>query len=179
MAKAKMAGRSADAEPLAHASRANVPVLKSWDEVNERLRELGACEIDISLINAEMNMAIDAAKRQAEESAAQLKAEMSRLKAEIKEFAEYNKAAMEGKSKRMTFGKVGFRQSSGVSYPAKDADTVLRNLKELGMTDCVNVKETINKEALEKYSDERIAGVGACRKVKDNFFIEVAKELVR
>jgi hypothetical protein len=44
------------------------------------------------------------------------------------------------------------------------------------MTDCINIKETINKERLGEYPDEVIAAVGAGKKVEDVFWYEVDRE---
>lgn len=162
---------------MARSKKTSTPTLKSWDEVNEGLRKYRICEIELALIDAEMNIATTAIKEQAENQAASYKAEMEGIKATIEEFVDFNLADLDGKSKKFTFGKIGFRQSSKITWPTKKTDAVLHNLKQLGMDDCIKrPKETIDREILAKYSDDTIAKAGASRKIKDNFFLETDKE---
>ena len=39
---------------------------------------------------------------------------------------------------------------------------------------CIRVKESVDKEALAKLTDEQLADIGARRKEKDVFFVEPA-----
>ena len=155
------------------------PTLQSWEEVDRCLREIGECEIAVSTIQADMNIAINDVKERAVNLSDPLNDKIKRLTALVKEYAEHTKADMNGKSKLLNFGKVGFRQSSSVIVTPKMVDLVINNLKQFGMQDCISTKETINKEILEKYSDTDIAKVGASRKIKDNFFLETDKEKIR
>jgi phage host-nuclease inhibitor protein Gam len=153
--------------------------LKLWEDVDTALREIAEAEISLNEIDGQMNLAINTAKEHAAKLAKPLNSRVKALEALVKSFAEAEKSEMEGKSKQLNFGRVGFRQSSSVSVPAKKADAILNNLKKFGMEDCIAVKETINKEALEKYSDDDIAKVGASRKVEDKFWLETDKEKVK
>jgi len=155
------------------------PALHSWDDVDRALREMGECEIAVSTIQADMNIAITAAKEKATNLAAPMTKRVNALKALIQDFAEGAKGSLEGKSKALTFGKVGFRQSSRVSLPTMKIATIIANLKKFGMGDCIVTKESVSKEALEKYPDKDIVRVGASRKVEDKFFLEPDLEKLR
>ncbi len=157
------------------------PSLQSWDDVDKCLREIGECEIAITEIEADMNIAINEAKERADKLSKPMKESIDRLEALVKGFAEETKADMDGKSKQLTFGRVGFRLKSYVSVPtAKEKlEAVLKNLRKFNMDDCIVVKESVNKEVLEKYSDRDIAKVGASRKVEDKFWMETDREKIR
>lgn len=153
--------------------------LKSWDDVDTALREIAEGEIILNDIEGQMNIAIAAAKEKAKKLANPTQARIKALTALVKAFVEAEKADLDGKSKQLNFGRVGFRQSSSVTVPPAKVDAILNNLKKFNMDDCISTKETVNKEALEKYSDETIAKVGASRKIEDKFWLETDKEKVR
>ena len=157
----------------------NIPVLQSWDEVDNCLREICECEIAISTITAEMNIAINDAKEKAKNLSDPLKKRADQLAVLIEAYVENARADMDGKTKVLNFGKVGFRQSSSISVPLRKQESIIKNLKEFGMVNCILTKETVNKEALEKYPDDDIAKVGASRKVEDRFFLEADREKIR
>jgi len=161
------------------AKKEATPALQSWDEVDRALQEIGECQISISSIEAEMNISINDAKEKAAELAKPMSKRVAVLKAMVQEFAEGAKADIDGKTKVLNFGKVGFRKSSSVTVSTKKLDAILKNLKKFSMEDCISVKETVNKEVLEKYPDKDIAKIGATRKVEDKFFLETDLEKLR
>ncbi|MCL2188468.1 MAG: host-nuclease inhibitor Gam family protein [Defluviitaleaceae bacterium] len=154
-------------------AKVKLPSLQNWDEVDDCLREICEVGIAISTITADMNIAINDAKEVAKGLSDPLEKRKEQLAATVKSFVEAERANMEGKTKTLNFGKVGFRQSSSVSVPTSKLNSILKNLRDFGMVDCIAVKETVNKEVLEKYTDDEIASVGATRKVEDKYFMEI------
>lgn len=154
-------------------------VIESWDDVNKALKLKGECEISVDSIEAEMNLKINDAKQQAERLAKPLKEKIKQIDKEISYFAEENKAEIEGRTKVMTFGKVGFRLSSSISVPTKKIAKIVENLKKFGMENCISISETVNKDVLATYSDKDIVKVGATKKVEDKFWLEADKEKIR
>ena len=149
--------------------------LKTWDDVDTCLREIAELEIISANIEGDMNLTINEAKEKAVKLSAPVKARMEAMQKLIKSFTENNKDSIEGKTKNLTYGKVGFRASSSVSVSTKKMADIILNLKKYGMTDCLSIKETVNKEVLEKYSDKDIAKVGASKKYEDKFWMETDK----
>lgn len=153
--------------------------LKNWDDVDMALRLKGECELGLDTIEADMNMRINDIKQESEKLAKPLKEKIKLLEGQIKEYAEENKTDIEGRTKNLTFGKVGFRLSSSVAVPTKKMSKIIDNLRKFGMENCIKITETVNKEILETYSDKDIAKVGAARKVEDKFWCEADKEKIR
>jgi phage host-nuclease inhibitor protein Gam len=157
------------------------PVLKSWDEVDLHMKEVG--EIDLELLNVEgkMNQKISDAKLEAELEVKPLKDRKERLAREVKDFVENHRVEINGKTKRMNFGQLGFRQSTKVVIPKDQAkvQAIIAALKAKNMLDCVNTKEDVNKDILRTYSDEVIAAVGARKKVEDVFWLEPDYEKIK
>ena len=164
---------------MARKVKADVPELKSWDDVNKALKEIGECEIGIETLEADMNREINDAKAKAEKLGNPLKTAISVLEAQIKAFVEENKDDMEGRSKEMNFGTVGFRKSTRISYSTKKTDEILEKLKKYNMLNCINVKESINKEALILYPVKEINKVGAKKIEEDNFYYEADRERIK
>lgn len=153
--------------------------LKSWDEVNKSLKTIGECEIAISTIEAEMNLKINDAKTEADKLIKPLKEQIKTAKEQVEGFTEEHKADIEGKTKQLTFGRCGFRQSTTVSVPTKKIEKIIANLKKFGMENCIKISETVNKDVLSTYSDKDIAKVGATKKVEDKFWCEADLEKIR
>ncbi len=136
---------------------------------------MGDAENQISVITAEMNAAIAEAKKAAEEKAAQYKEMIKQNEGKIKEFTTVRKEDMKGKSLQLTFGTVGFRQSTKLSLP-QDTGKVILKLRENGMADCINVKETINKDMVKSYPEEDILKIGGYLQKTDTFWYETDKD---
>lgn len=146
------------------------PSLKSWEEVDLHLKEIGEIDIKVQGIEAKMNYIISDAKLAADMDAKPLIDRKEKLQLEIKEFAETHKHEIEGKTRKLIFGKCGFRASTKIIIGKVKA--CLAGLKAKGMTDCITVKETINRETLRAYDDDVLVSVGARKKVEDVFWIE-------
>lgn len=154
-----------------------VTQLRSWEEVNEHLRAIGEIELEVEAINAELTRRVNELKAQADEQAQPLLARKKRLEGEVEEFVGAHVEELSGKSRQLTFGKVGFRTVS--SLVLRNVNRMIEMLKARGMLDCISLKETVNKTALERYSDETLQAVGARRVSREQFYIEVDRERVR
>lgn len=155
------------------------PSLKSWEDVNDALRQIAEAQIALGDIESDMQKQIVGAKKVAEEQSKPYKDAIARLEHELKEFVSEHRSDMgKGKSMLLTFGEVGFRLSTSVSLPkAKEklAD-IIRRLKARQMTDCIITEEKVSKEALKKYGEDTVNAVGATWKQKDEFGYEVNLE---
>lgn len=161
------------------AKEKNTLKILSWEDVNRYLKLKGECEISIDTIEAEMNLKINDAKSEADKLAKPLKDKVKEIEEELASFTEEHKAEIEGRTKELTFGRVGFRIVNSVTVPSKKLDKIIENLKKFGMEKCIDIKETVNKNILATYSDKDIAKVGASKKVADKFWCEADREKVR
>lgn len=154
--------------------------LSSWQEADDALRQIGENRRDLSAIENVMNERIADAKATADAKARPIREQTALLEAALREFAVLHRADMgKAKSKAMTFGKVGFRQSTKLTLPrgAEKVKAILDELLRRGMTECVVYPEPkIDKDALKKYSAGEIAEVGAKLEVEDVFGYEVNEE---
>ena len=155
--------------------RVTEPQLNSWEEVDICLKEMGDAENEISKIEAEMNKQIAEIKKAAEESAKGHKEIIKSNESKIKEFTGIHKEELKGKSKALTFGTVGFRISTRRLLPSAIGNVILK-LRERGMFDCTNVKESVDKDAIKKYGEEDIAAIGGYLQKNDTFWYETDKD---
>ena len=155
---------------------ADEPRLKTWEDVNEALRQIAEAQIAANDIESDMQKQILGAQKIAEEQTRPYKDSIARLEREIKLFVtDHREDLGKGKSRTLTFGDVGFRLSTSVTLPrAKEKlEEVIRRLKSRQMTDCILVEEKVSKEALKKYGEDTVNAVGATWKQSDVFGYEV------
>ena len=152
------------------------PNIKSWEDVNDALRQIAEAKIAIGDIESEMQKQVVGAQKIAEAESKPHKDKVARLERELKDYVTEHREEMgKAKSKTFTFGEVSFRLSTVVSLPrAKEKlEEIVRRLKARQMTDCVIVEEKISKEALKKYGEDTVNAVGATWKQKDEFGYDV------
>lgn len=152
------------------------PSLKSWEDVNDALRQIAEHTIALGEIEGEMQKQIVGAQKAAEQQSKPHKDRIAALEREIKDYVTDHREDMgKAKSMTLTFGEVSFRLSTSISLPrAKEKiEEIIRRLKARQMTDCIVVKEDISKEALKKYGEDTVNAVGATWKQKDVFGYEV------
>lgn len=147
------------------------PELKNWEDVNEALRLIAEAQNEIAMVEAGMNVQIDTIKLTYEEKIQEYKKQIKQQELLIKEFTTDKKDQLDGKTKDLTFGRVGFRKSTKLQLP-KALEKVIATLRKKGMEDCISVKETANKDILKQYPEEEILAVGGSLKVEDAFWYE-------
>ena len=152
------------------------PALKTWEDVNDALRQIAEAQIAVSEIESDMQRQIIGAQKVAEEQTKPYRDSVARLEREIKAFVTDHRDELgKGKSRVLTFWEVGFRLSTSVSLPrAKEKlEEIIRRLKSRQMTDCIIVEEKVSKEALKKYGEDTVNAVGATWKQSDVFGYDV------
>lgn len=152
------------------------PSLKSWEDVNAALREIAEERIVLNDIEGEMNKQIIGAKKAAETSSKPHADRIARLERELKAFVDEHRSELgKGKTRMLAFGEVGYRISTSISLPKSPEKLagIIRKLKAKSMTDCIVVKETVDKAVLKKYGEDTVNAVGATWKQKDGFGYDV------
>ncbi len=149
------------------------PAFANWDEVDKALQEIHEADNSIAEITAMQNREIDDIKEKCNKLAEPHKNKVKELEANLREYTSAHRVEMDGKSKKLNFGIVGFRQSSKISIPtSKIADAIIM-LKNMGLTACLKIDEKLDKEQLRKQPSEILAQVGAAITTKDEFYYEL------
>lgn len=157
--------------------RMEEPALKSWEEVDNTLKQIREAEIELSKIAADAERCMIDIRQHAEEAAQPYKDQIKRMELQLKEFSVTNKGDLTGKTKELSFGRVGFRMSTKLVLP-KAIETVITQLRKNGMGDCIITKESVNKEILKNYDEKTILAVGGSLKKEDTFWYETKQEKI-
>lgn len=148
---------------------------ENWDEVAIALKSIGECRMRIKKAEIALNTSIADMK---ESYADRVKEDLETaedLEEQVKLFTNAHKSDFtDKKTKEFTYGKVGFRKSTEII--TRNVKAIIEACKQHKMTDCIKVSEKLDKEAMDKYTDEALVAVGARRADKDNYFMEIAEE---
>lgn len=150
-------------------------VLESWAEVDEHLEQLAHVRRQVAEFEGQINEQIDALRSQLKEYATPLLETEKQLELEVEQFLvahqqEFDKV----RTRELAHGKCGFRRSEVIDFkPKLRAENVIGLCKEHGHLECVKVKESVDKEALGKLTNEELSLVGCRRVPKDTPWFEV------
>lgn len=148
------------------------PVLKSWQAVDDALRDIRECKHALTELDVEQARRIDAIKVECKNNAQPLNNRVKRLEADIKDFVDAHRTELTGKSRTLTFGTVGYRLSSNLKLNLSDADTIAM-LEAMGRTEFIQVTKKLDKAALKKQSSEFLDKIDAWVKTTDGFGYDV------
>jgi len=152
----------------------NIIPLANTNQVDDTLLKIAQLKTELKRINADAEESINKIRNGAKNTAEPILAEIEKFGTSIFAYAEYNRSNLFGKVKTimLTFGSLGYRQSTKISVSKKTLDA----LKEMDMLDCISIKEAVNKDVLSTYPDELIKQAGAKKVVEDKFWYEVKEE---
>lgn len=157
-------------------TKADRPILQSWDDVDGAIREYGELTLQIEELEAEYTRRINQLKEELDSRAAPLVQHRERLAKDVEQFVRHHWDELDGRSRTLTFGEVGLRRATSIVI-RKVADT-LALLKERGLKHCINVKESPNRDVMAQLTDDELKAVGARRKVEDVFWFEWSREKI-
>ncbi|MBF0481305.1 MAG: host-nuclease inhibitor Gam family protein [Desulfovibrionaceae bacterium] len=145
------------------------------------LAELAALKREQEAVKADANARIDAIKAEAKLKVAPIDARIKELEAAMAAFGVTRKEEVFKKRRSMplVFGKIGFHKSVELKpMPKTTWEMVLEKIKELKIVGVIRIKESIDKEALKKLSDERLEQIGVRKVPKDDFYYETKVQAV-
>ena len=148
--------------------------IKTLDEANLVLKEIGLLEKELESIDSEAHKQIAEIKEEAAKKGQDIRKRITSDSALLGSYAEYNRTELfkDRKSIQLSFGSMGYRKSTSISTKK----TTLELLKKLKLEKYIRIKEEVDKDAMAELLDDTLAQVDAVRKVKDDFFCEADKE---
>ena len=154
----------------------NIGKIKTLEDADLALKEIGLLEHELEAIDGEANKKIAEIKADCAKQGEGLRKRITDLSALLGAFAEYNREELfkDRKSQKLSFGEFGYRKSTAISVKK----TTLELLKKLKLVRYIRIKEEIDKDLMAEMTDESLAQVDAVRKVKDSFFCEANREQV-
>ena len=154
----------------------NIPVVNTVEDADAILAEIAARKRQISLHEIALREDVDKLKTECAARCEPLKKDIEAREQALMQFALARREELfKGrKSRELTFGTIGFRVSSSLRTIKKMTwERVLGVLKERGMTNCIRIKEEVDKEALRTLGPNTLADVGCKLVQEDGFFYEL------
>lgn len=158
---------------MAHKKVTAAPTLKDWAGADDALRQIHEAGNTLAEMEAEKNRRIDTIKQEYGQMALPLQNRIKRLEADLREYAGAHRMEMEGKSKRLTFGTVGYRQSSRIIVPPARIPDIIAQLRGMGLKECIQTKEVLDKDALRRQSADVLMELGISIKQSDDFYYDI------
>jgi len=142
-------------------------------QVDLAIRKIGDLQLSIRQAENLAKEKIDEAKAELAETVKPFQDRIKLLNKSIEGYATNGRRRLFGKRQSITlgFGAIGWRKSAVISV----TKATLEKLKAVFGKKAgpfIHTKETVNKEALAKLTDDKLAEVGARRKHKEVFFVE-------
>ena len=157
-------------------STSKVSTFTNWADVDQGLCEIGNLQLKINAAESKAKDDIDEAKLELAVTVKPLQEEIKDLVATIEVFAsqDIQKPDFHGaKSMKLGFGTLGWRASTSIKISTKKTLGKIREaFSAVKARSLINVKESVDKNALAKLKDEDLAKVNARRVNKDVFFVE-------
>ena len=149
-------------------------IVANWVAAQENVRRIGDLQCHIRIAEAEAKVKLDKITAALQRDTAPAHDEISRRVEGIEAFAKpYLKTSKKTRSRKTPYGVFGWRKSPpAISLSTKHTLGLLTEVLKKKAKQFINVKETPDKKAMLKLTDEELAAVKARRVLKDEFFVE-------
>lgn len=155
--------------------------MKTWNDAEQMLREVGLAEIRRERLEGKMNEEISSVKARYTERLAEIDQDLARATDVLKGFCDAHRSEMQPASKKddaglvwkSTFGKLAFRKCPpAIEYTVKKIEKVLAALKAKKLTNCIRTVEEPNKDVLLGLDDATLAAVHCRKKPSEKFEVK-------
>ncbi|MBI4776692.1 MAG: host-nuclease inhibitor Gam family protein [Deltaproteobacteria bacterium] len=156
-------------------------LIRDLSEANQVLKEMCRLQTGLEEIDREVRDRIDALKSDALTKATPLRQRLQELEAGLNLFAacERERLFRERRTVQLVFGAFGWRRSIRINpQPKWTWAKVLDRVRSLGLVEAVRVREDLDREALHRWSDEKLMEVGAGRMELETFWYELSRDSV-
>ena len=132
----------------------SAPALADWGAVDNALRDIRECQHTLAEMAVQRDRQIDS----------------------VKAYVDLHRAELDGKSRALNFGTVGYRVSSKLMLASSRVAEAIATLKVLGHTELIKTTETLDREALKRQPGDILQQVGAYIRTVDEFYYDVSSK---
>jgi phage host-nuclease inhibitor protein Gam len=155
----------------------DLTVIRTWEEVDEALREIAQITGEIEAREAAFNRVVGELREELVQRTRPLAERREALERLIREFAERHRAEFgRRKSVELNFGSLGFRHSTRLVV--ENVKAVVEALRARGMADYIVVKEDVDRQRLRRCDPGVLAELGVRLEDGETFWYEVRREKV-
>ena len=154
-------------------------VVDDQEQAEGVLAEIAAIDRKLAQVEITMQEEIAAAKKKAADDKLSLEKRRKELNDSVKKWATMNKSILfeKRKSLDLAFGSFGFQASTTVQQMnGVSAEESIEKIEKFKFNDGIRIIKELDKEAIAKWPDERLALVGLVRRPKDTFWLKVNQE---
>jgi len=152
----------------------NFVVIKNWEEADLAVKTIGELQAKITELEAATDIVVNQAKADLAATTKPLADTIIANLDAVEHFAEEHKDGFGvNKSRQLNFGIIGWRKSTALKIA--NVKKTIELIKEKFASKAklyLHLKDTPDKEALAKLTDEELASVAARRKSTDDFYVE-------
>ena len=153
--------------------KANLIEVTSWRHADKLVREIAVHQRTIQKLEAIAERKIEQVKADMADPVKISQDAICSCVDSLEAFATISKADFEKqKSKNLNFGTLGWRKSTSIRIKKNTIALIKQIFSKAKAAALLRIKESVDKEALAKLTDEQLADVGARRKSKEVFFVE-------
>jgi len=151
-------------------------VIKNWQQADEFVLRTGQLQTDIQRAELSAKTKIDNIRKDLAGAVEDAQDGIDLYVRSLEAFATNHPDDFGNlRSRKLNFGVLGWRKSSFITT-CKNTLSLIKDLfSPVKIKQVLRVKESIDKEALAKLTDDEIASVSARREEKDIFFVEPNK----
>lgn len=153
-------------------SKTDLYTILNLDQADNHVRKIGELQLQLQRLEADATDKINRIKAKLKTDAGKVQERIDKHTDSLAVFAKSHPEHY--KSRRsilMVFGKIGFRKTTKVATKK----STLQKIKDVfgsKKKQYIHIKESPDKEALAKLTDQQLASVDARRVVTDDFFAE-------
>ena len=154
--------------------------IRDLQQAEGAVAEYARLALKLKTLEVDESERIIAIKARGEEERVPVQNRLAELEAGLKTFATLNRTAVFGDRQRveLAFGTLEFRKScKTVQLTGVSAADTLEKVKTLGFLDALSVKEKLNTEAMENWTDEKLALIGRRRQQSESFRVNPHEEV--
>jgi len=155
--------------------KTNLIHIPDWAYADKLIRQIGDLQFNISEEQAAAKKAIDDTKARLKAKVEAYQSRIDNLTESLDIFAQGRQEGLpkDKRSWKRAFGVIGWRKSSAITVTKKTLELIKEVFKSRACH-YLHIKESPDKDALAKLTDEQLKEVAARRIVTDAFFVEPA-----
>lgn len=151
--------------------------IRSWDDVNRSLADLGGLHRDLKTFTVERDEAIERAKDTYSRKATPVESQIAAVEESLERFVTAHQADLDGRSKELHHGRVGLLLVADIfRIASKNVKSAIAWLLAAKKLDYLHVEHKLNKETLREAPDTVLRAIKAKVVSEDRCWYEVDGE---
>lgn len=165
-------------------ARNSIPRLSNWAEVDEALRQIGECSLQIDAKENYLRHCIQKITQEINETIRPLQDEIDLLEKQVRQYVDRHREDLgEGKSRDLVYGTVRYRLSTKILGVPRDPEKLaelISRMRQAHMNGAlIPQPDRISKDELRNYDSALLAKVGLTKQVSDTWGYELKIDQIR